>query len=68
MSSSEEFKQGRMEATLERIESDIKEIQAKLDSHYVTQSEFAPVKNIVYGLVGSILLAVLASIVALVVK
>ncbi|TXH09264.1 MAG: hypothetical protein E6R03_16985 [Hyphomicrobiaceae bacterium] len=40
----------------------------ELDSTYVTKAEFEPVRLVVFGLVGTILLSVLAAIVAIVVK
>jgi hypothetical protein len=51
-----------------RIECDVKDINAKLEKDYVTQDQFTPVKNIVYGLVSVILLAVVGALVALVIK
>ena len=39
----------------------------KVESCFVRKEEFTPVKNIVYGMVGFILITVLGSIVALVV-
>ncbi len=51
-----------------RIEEDIKDVNDKLESNYVTQDQFEPVKNIVYGMVASILLAVVGAIIALVLR
>ncbi len=42
------------------------EIKELVSKQYVTQSEFNPVKLIVYGMVGIILVTVLTSIIALV--
>jgi len=44
-----------------------KEIQS-LKNSYVTKAEFQPVKNIAYGLVGTILLSVAGALLALVFK
>ena len=52
---------------IEYIKTDVEDINAKLDSHYVTKAEFDPVRNIVYGMVGVILLAVIGALVALVI-
>jgi Na+/H+ antiporter NhaC len=49
------------------IKTNTKEIKDSLQSQYVTRNEFNPVKSIVYGMVGVILLAVLGALVALVV-
>ena len=48
--------------------TEIKELIKKMQGEYVTKYEFDPVKKVVYGLVGAILLAVIGGIVALVVK
>lgn len=53
---------------LDWIQKDITEIKEKLERDYVTRQEFNPVKNVVYGMVGTMLLAVLGAIVALVIK
>jgi hypothetical protein len=50
------------------IRRDLDEIKIKLDGSYVTKEEFQPVKNIVYGLVALILVAVVGALVALVVN
>ena len=43
------------------------EIKSKMETHYVTQNEFRPVKSIVYGLVGLILTSVVIALIAMVV-
>ena len=57
-----------MENDLKYIKQDISEVKVKLDEHYVTKAEFDPVRNIVYGMVGVILLAVIGALVTLVVR
>ena len=49
------------------IKEDIKEIKKMLECSYVTIKEFSPVRAIAYGLVGTISLAVLGALIALVV-
>jgi len=53
---------------LDYIQRDIEEIKQKLEGEYVTQDEFDPVKKIVYGMVGVVLLAVIGALVALVMR
>ena len=53
---------------IEYIARDINDIKAKLEDNYVTRDEFAPIKQIVYGMVSVILLAVVGAIVALVLR
>ena len=53
---------------LRYIRRDLDDIKNKLDDHYVTSEEFAPIKNIVYGLVGLILSSVVVGILALVLR
>ena len=58
-------------ALLARIDERTVSILHRLDSIekiYVTRNEFNPVKSIVYGMVGVILLAVLGALTALVIK
>ena len=49
------------------ISDDLKAINLKLDEKVVSQDQFGPVKAIVYGLVSTILLAVLGAVVGLVI-
>ena len=53
---------------MKTVKEDVKDIKEKLDKDYVTQDQFTPVKNIAYGLVSTILLAVIGALVALVLK
>lgn len=53
---------------VEYIETEVKEIKKKLESEYVTQDEFDPIRRVVYGMVGLVLLSVLGAIVALVLR
>lgn len=69
MKSSQETAAGvaTLSAAIEYIKDSIDKIEKKLDNKYVTKDEFAPVKLIVYGLVGMILVAVIGAVIALVV-
>lgn len=49
------------------IKEKLNAVDTKVSSHYVSKEEFEPVKKIVYGLVGLILVAVVGALVALVV-
>lgn len=49
------------------IKAEITDIKSKLDNKYVTIESFLPVRNIVYGLVGLILVSVVGALIALVV-
>ena len=50
------------------IKDSMDEIKDSLKNEYVTKVEFDPVKQIAFGFVGIIIVAVLGSIVALVIK
>lgn len=53
-----------------RIKDDIKSLTVKIDNMtgtFVTQKEFAPVRNIVFGLVTLIVIAVVTALIGLVV-
>jgi hypothetical protein len=43
-------------------------VDAKISTHYVSREEFEPIKKIVYGMVGLVLVAVVGALVSLVVK
>ena len=53
---------------IDYIQRDVSDIKSKLESEYVTQDQFEPVKRIVYGMVSVILLAVIGAVVALVIR
>jgi hypothetical protein len=57
----------RIDERTQNIEHEIAEIKSRMESDFVTAAEFAPVKKVVYGLVGSVLVAVLGAVVGLVV-
>jgi len=50
------------------IKDSVDEIKKALKSDYVTKVEFNPVKSIAFGFVGIIIIAVLGSLIALVVR
>lgn len=56
----------RIEMKLDFIKSDIVEIKLRLDKFYVTQDQFTPVRNLVYGMVGVIMLSFIAGIASLI--
>ena len=53
---------------IHHIQIDLLDIKTKLDNLYITKSEFDPVKKVVYGLVGIILIAVAGGLLSLVIK
>ena len=50
--------------TLKDVYQLIKELREDIEDHYVSQSEFRPVKAVVYGMVGLILSGVAVALVA----
>lgn len=54
-------------AAVEYIKEAIDKIERKIDNKYVTKDEFAPVRMVVYGLVGLILVTVVGAVIAAVV-
>lgn len=50
------------------IEVEVKDIRAKLEKEYVTQDQFEPIRNVVYGLVSITLLSVVGAVIALVLR
>lgn len=65
---SEEEKHENLNVKLDYIQRDIKDIKDSLKSDYVKKDEFLPVKNIVYGMVGMILVAVVGALITLVIR
>lgn len=51
----------KADVTYRDLVSAIERLEGKIDQVYVTKREFEPVKNIVYGMVGLILIAVLGA-------
>ena len=50
------------------IKESLRKIEERLEQYYVIKSEFTPVRTIVYGMVGIILVAVIGALIALVLK
>jgi ABC-type phosphate transport system permease subunit len=49
------------------IKEKLDKLEGRVDSHFVTQNEFTPVRNIAYGLVGLIVTSVIVALIGLVV-
>jgi hypothetical protein len=49
------------------IRRTLDQVDNKISTHYVSKEEFEPIKRIVYGLVGLILVAVVGALLSLVV-
>ena len=58
----------RLDERTRAIQETVAGIERKLNSDYVSRQEFEPIKKIVYGTVGLILVAVVGALVALVVN
>lgn len=50
------------------IKTEIKEIKTLIENKYVTSAEFQPIKNVVYGMVGLILVTVVGGLLTLVLR
>ena len=66
--SNDSFDMGQLVEKVSNIDIKTDRIEQKLEMHYVTQDQFEPVKRIVYGLVGVVLLTVAAAIMAIILK
>lgn len=58
----------RIDERTKRLEEDFIDLKSQFTSNYVTKEEFSPIKNLVYGGVGLILVSVLTAVLYLVVK
>lgn len=54
--------------TLKDVYDAVDGLRSDIGSNYVTKDAFTPVRNIVYGLVATILLSFIAAVIALVIK
>lgn len=59
---------GQLTSDILYIKEKVDNIETKLQSNYITKEEFAPVKQLVYGMVSLILVAVVGALVTLVIK
>lgn len=57
-----------IEIKLEHVETSVAKIENTVESKYVTQDEFRPVRMVTYGLIAILSTSVIASIIALVLK
>lgn len=57
-----------VEQKIDDLKEDVNEIKKILNSNYVTQKEFTPVRNLMYGLVGLILASVFGALLTLVLR
>lgn len=57
-----------IELNIEYIKEEVIKVVDKVDKDYVTKTEFTPVRNIVYGMVGVILVAVLGALLKFIIK
>ena len=52
----------------ERIVTDVENLQKEIERNYVTKSEFAPVRSIAYTIVGTVGVAVLLGLLAVIIQ
>jgi hypothetical protein len=50
------------------IKKEVDDIKVLVSEQYVTKSEFEPIKRIVYGMVSVILMAVVAAVLAIIIR
>ena len=58
----------RIDERTSTLLKDLDELKNTVYEHYVTQAEFAPIKKIIYGLVGLTITGVFTAILALVIQ
>lgn len=63
---SDEIKLAVLQNDMAYVKNKLDSIDEKVGSRYVSKEEFEPIKKIVYGLVGLILIAVVGALVSLV--
>jgi tetrahydromethanopterin S-methyltransferase subunit G len=65
---SDETRMAILQNDIGYIKKQLDSIDNKVSNHYVSKEEFEPIKKIVYGLVGLILVGVVGAMVSLVVR
>lgn len=65
---SNDIKLAVLQNDMSYVKDKLDSIDDKVSSHYVSKEEFEPIKKIVYGLTGLILVAVVGAMVSLVVR
>lgn len=63
-----EFGLAVLDAKLSHVRDDVTEIKDILRGEYIRREEFAPVKQVVFGLVAVIMLAVVGALVTLILR
>jgi len=58
---------GRLDERMKNVEKTLQAINLQLETTYVKQAEFQPVRNIVYGLVALVMVAVVGALITLVI-
>jgi hypothetical protein len=66
--STDKVKLALMQQDLAYIKANVDDIKDKMENNYVTQEEFKPIRNIVYGMVTLILTGVVGALLALIIK
>ena len=59
---------GEIKIHMDYVKKKVDDIDDKLDTDYVTYKEFQPIKTLVFGFTGLILVAVVGGIMALIIK
>ncbi len=52
----------------EKMSKQMNHLEEKIESKYVTQVEFEPIKKLVYGVTGAIIMAIVGAIMTLILK
>jgi len=63
-----EFTMAVLDASLSNLEAEVREIKVIIKDSYVTRMDFDPVKSVVYGLTGVVLIGAIAALVVLVLR
>ena len=56
-----------MKKGMDRLEISVDEVKKNTETNFVTKAEFAPVKQIVYGIISLVVIAVFGALISLVV-
>lgn len=66
--STDKVKLAVIQKDLEYIKANVDDIKHKMEQDYVTQEEFKPIRNIVYGTITLILTGVVGALLTLVIR
>lgn len=58
----------RIDERVVQLQADVKRLQETMESRFITREEFQPIRLVVYGLVGIVLLSFIGALATLIIR